>query len=284
MGTVLRSLSPVLGELVPMLNICFQKCEISAVFYRDYDQKEVVVRLDYTTDETEIRKFIQANASPLGGGDHPEAQKTAIMELYSNGMLNKRTLVIHYTDAPPHADNDKNTEAKGEMNYFGDKRWDFRWAEIMKLVANTGATFITFCHPGMITGDIYYKHLGKTVACTFSNQGQIMKDTMQTLQQELGIGCEGNPRFKVSTKSLGERLKNPEYLQKVIGILKHQLNERGIKGAIDILCNKVTSEVWRNLLLLRTNEEVIALRNRFSLLANGPTPEQIGRASCRERV
>ena len=273
MGSVLRTLSPVLGELIPMLSICFETCLFSTVFYRDYDMGPTVVNLlNFTSNEKEIREFIKTHATPAGGGDYPEAQKSALMEMYSNKMLNNRTLVIHYTDAPPHADVGEGTEASNERKYFSEKGWDHRWDKIVQLVTSTGATFITLGN-GTIHELPWYKQLGKTLNCTFYSQEIIMKDTMQTIQQELGIGCEGNPRFKVSLESIGARLKDSAYFEKVVDIFTRQLNERGIKAAIDILCNKVTSEVWRKLLTMRTNETVISLRNKFSLLANGATTE-----------
>jgi len=197
MRTFLDTLSPVLKDLFPMCGLLFQQFRMAVCFYRDFDSESlrnyVTVVSDYTSDETFLNGFITKHAHSIGGGDGPEAQKTALMLLQSKGMLNERTIVIHYTDAQPHADNDNGAEANGEQTRFRENRWSWKWTDIVACMKATGATLLTISNTG--SGQQFYTNIGKFIRCT-ATPTNIMKTTMTAIQTEPGIDAPGNPNFR----------------------------------------------------------------------------------------
>ena len=269
MGIFLATLRPMLQDLVPMLQLVFPSFQLGCVFYRDYDSSDVVVINKYTTNYQEIYDFIAKHAKAIGGGDEPEAQKTALMNLLTNNVLDHNTLVIHYTDSPPHYDGQPTcNNGLHEYNYFKKNNWNHDWNDIVGKVRQTGATIITITNIDSIFKAIHYsyKDIGKIFYCT-TRSSDIMKITMTAIQDEL-LGS--NINFTISFKDISNRLRSDEaYFNNVIDILLEQLNRRNVDGAIDILCNKVTSEIWRSLGNYRTNDKVIKLKNTMSTIANG---------------
>lgn len=103
-----------------------------------------------------------------------------------------------------------------------------------------------------------------------------MSVTLKLIEQLLGFDTvtklKLNSNFVLSFSEIGKRLgQSTRYFNSVISILENQLDKRGIVGALDIFCNKVTSEIWRCLSSLRTNERMKKLRDKLSKLANGNT-------------
>ena len=112
MAVALQALKLFFENVPQMLRLVFPKIEFGCILYGDFDRstmtktKSAVYIQPYTCDINIIKKFLNTNANPVGGGDGPEAQKTAFMHCIDNNMLCNKTIVFHFTDAPPHLYND----------------------------------------------------------------------------------------------------------------------------------------------------------------------------------
>jgi hypothetical protein len=108
MSSYLASLQASLPQIIQIstLTDCFSR--IGLLAYRDYCDKEL---LDWSgwlspsaiTDEPKV-DLIQAakNLYAMGGGDGPEATKTGLARAYELMRADATTIILLYTDAPPH--------------------------------------------------------------------------------------------------------------------------------------------------------------------------------------
>lgn len=108
MSSYLASLQTSLPQIIQIstLTDCFSR--IGLLAYRDYCDKEL---LDWSgwlspsaiTDEPKV-DLIQAAKKlyPMGGGDGPEATKTGLARAYELMRADATTIILLYTDAPPH--------------------------------------------------------------------------------------------------------------------------------------------------------------------------------------
>jgi hypothetical protein len=108
MSSYLASLQTSLPQIIQIstLTDCFSR--IGLLAYRDYCDKEL---LDWSgwlspsaiTDEPKV-DLIQAakNLYAMGGGDGPEATKTGLARAYELMRADATTIILLYTDAPPH--------------------------------------------------------------------------------------------------------------------------------------------------------------------------------------
>ncbi len=102
------SMSEYLGSLVDSLNQILQILQVTRsirrvkiITYKDYCDNKVITSSDWSSKIRDLIPFVKLlNAD--GGGDTPEAAKTAAHELLDCVDTNANTLVIWYTDAPPH--------------------------------------------------------------------------------------------------------------------------------------------------------------------------------------
>lgn len=67
--------------------------------YRDFDCRDVLEFSGWSTDTDVLTTFL-AGVRPIGGGDQPEAVRTAMKKVME--VVTGPTLVVLYTDAPPH--------------------------------------------------------------------------------------------------------------------------------------------------------------------------------------
>lgn len=94
-----------------------------------------------TTFSQEMTTLIQTLKAG-GGGDTPEAQKTAFNELLRS--VNGPTIVIHYTDAPPHhPTNDQSNNFNAEKKAHNQKNWSFDWVNIARQLAEKNVRVYT---------------------------------------------------------------------------------------------------------------------------------------------
>ena len=283
MSVALSSLTTFFNEIQPFLKLVFHNVKCGCVLYADYDsvctgECPVYVQ-DFTSDIDKIILFLKTRAIAKGGGDTAEAQKSGFMSALN--MMDCNTIVLHFTDAPPHIynepthrDNGDSSEALKEKELFRVRHWSWEWDTIATLIKRTNATIITFTNTHEVNAS-YYTMIGKTILCPFRDSATIMKNVMTSLQHIMGIESAGVPQFKISFSDIGKKLySNQEYFISVIKILTGVLDTRGVLGAIDIFTNKITAEIWRYLLKFRNNDTISQLKNKMSLLANGTSTAQ----------
>ena len=110
MSNYLAALRQSLPQIISIsaLTNCFER--IGLLAYRDYCDKDLLEWSGWVEpamlkgagqpDLVEISSKIIAT----GGGDWPEATKTGLAEAYGHMRPDATTLILLYTDAPPHVD------------------------------------------------------------------------------------------------------------------------------------------------------------------------------------
>jgi hypothetical protein len=97
----LDALKPSIQEFIHIFKLCDDIDRISILGYSDYSERELIKWSGWKNNTKDLIPFINTlNAS--GGSDIPEAAKTAAFELINK--IEKKTIVIWYTDAPPHTE------------------------------------------------------------------------------------------------------------------------------------------------------------------------------------
>ena len=106
MSSYLESLRITLPQVISIstLTDCFSQLGLLA--YKDYCDKDLLTWSGWLTSSTSDPKVDLLNSArelePTGGGDGPEATKTGLARAYELMRKEATTIVLLYTDAPPH--------------------------------------------------------------------------------------------------------------------------------------------------------------------------------------
>jgi hypothetical protein len=125
MRSYLESLQTSLPKIISIsqLTDCFSR--IGLLAYRDYteDHREKDGLLEWSGwfNQANSAEGITSNQlmlharqlEPIGGGDFPEATKTGLAKAYQLMRANATTIILLYTDAPPHIAVDGNGKDRG---------------------------------------------------------------------------------------------------------------------------------------------------------------------------
>eukprot|EP00762_Andalucia_godoyi_P003270 ANDGO_06550.mRNA.1 Putative ariadne-like RING finger protein R811 len=161
MGTYLLSLAPSLRQIISIMQVMMPNAKVGFCAYSDYDQSPEVVRfLPYTDDLSAILDFV-STLHPAGGGDGPEATKTALTEILNiPEMLTSETVVFLMTDAPPHTlENGTGNHKNHTMEAAALKHLD--WGTLVKSVARTGARFFSLVSVSTFSTYSYFLYLSE---------------------------------------------------------------------------------------------------------------------------
>jgi hypothetical protein len=134
MSDYLESLQSSLPKVIALSKLTNSFERIGLLAYRDYTEadrtKDGMLEWsgwyqygshETTTDTITADRLLNlaATLEPIGGGDYPEATKTGLARAYSLMRENATTLVLLYTDAPPHcwmvADKDRGSNYHREQ-------------------------------------------------------------------------------------------------------------------------------------------------------------------------
>src|ERR1700730_11990766 len=111
MSNYLTSLQTSLPQIISIsaLTGCFSR--IGLLGYRDYCDENLLEWSGWVHQSSDVKSGEEQpdlvakgkSIEPLGGGDYPEATKTALAKAYEVMRPEATTLILLYTDAPPHA-------------------------------------------------------------------------------------------------------------------------------------------------------------------------------------
>jgi hypothetical protein len=114
MSSYLESLRTTLPQVISISSLtdCFSR--IGLLAYKDYCDKELLTWSGWLAPSGQSDEKVDLIKSakdlyPMGGGDGPEATKTGLARAYELMRPEATTIVLLYTDAPPH------TLANGSM-------------------------------------------------------------------------------------------------------------------------------------------------------------------------
>jgi hypothetical protein len=140
MSSYLESLKTSLPKVIAISKLTNSFARIGLVAYRDYSEADREkggliewsgwydqTGAEHGSDETVTAESLMALAASLepdGGGDFPEATKTGLAHAYSVMREEATTIVLLYTDAPPHcwmvADKDRGSNYHAEQAALTD--------------------------------------------------------------------------------------------------------------------------------------------------------------------
>ena len=107
MSSYLESLRTTLPQVISIstLTDCFSR--IGLLAYKDYCDRELISWSGWLTsseglsEDVDLLRFAR-ELYPMGGGDGPEATKTGLARAYELMRADATTIILLYTDAPPH--------------------------------------------------------------------------------------------------------------------------------------------------------------------------------------
>lgn len=136
MRSYLDALKPSMIEFMHIFKLCNDVDRISVLGYSDYCEREVIKWSGWKNNSKDLISFV-TGLSANGGGDDPEAAKTAAFELTKK--IEKKTLVIWYTDAPPHTSftGSQGDNIVKERNALGN---NFDWVVLSKMLASLNSS------------------------------------------------------------------------------------------------------------------------------------------------
>jgi len=183
-------------QLFVMVDVLFEgSAGIDIVAYEDYCDGPRLLRQCSGT-RAELNDFAQKLRAG-GGGDAPEAAKTALNRIVEdlrarNGRCaeaSSRSLVVHYTDAPPHSATNRDPKSNNakERKALEGKDPGFDFASICRVFRELGAPVITFMPSGAGAGSRWFwALLGECVILPSTDPNTITKFTMGVLLRLMG--------------------------------------------------------------------------------------------------
>jgi hypothetical protein len=134
MSNYLESLRSSLPNIISISTLTDAFSRIGLLAYRDYCDKELIdwsgwldPKLPADGQPDIIAKA--QNLEPIGGGDYPEATKTGLAKAYEVMRPEATTIILLYTDAPPHIKN-------GPSEYYHKEQKALLGSETRKMFAD----------------------------------------------------------------------------------------------------------------------------------------------------
>ena len=164
MAQFFHALKDSLPQFFQLLRLIGTWERIAVLVYRDYDVHPVVEFSGWGLDATQLGEFVRRQKG-RGGGDHPEAAKTAAWRLLRECSQRPCT-VFWYCDAPPHhmmVGSDPchyNAEKNAAKSYSGGDDEPFDWIEICRRIKAAGHCVHTFLSVDTASTASFYCVLG----------------------------------------------------------------------------------------------------------------------------
>ena len=142
----LDALRTSIPEILALAKLSGAFSRLGVLAYRDYSDTEVVIWSGWNTPN--LPEFVR-NLEPSGGGDFPEAAKTALIRALQAVDKESQTLILWYADAPPHhfsVQSYKNDVT--EANAYPEGATD--WVKLCRMAKRRNCTVISFTPDSMM--------------------------------------------------------------------------------------------------------------------------------------
>ena len=340
MGAYLNTLLNTFNELMYIFKLCNNIDRVSVLGYKDYVDKNILQWSGWKSNTKDLIPFIQT-LSPSGGGDVPEAAKTAAWYLLKvlnedadiqtsaknitfdnlvtmtsnpgntkeNIYKQKKTMVIWYTDAPPHTSFTGSSQGNisKEKHILADCfDWTFlshefgnanieTWFLLRNLCDNgtalytymsqaTGGQCINFDNIvpdlqeaiGKVTIGIILATMGYNVE--YSNVHKLIFKSMTKVDKEVSFAgkivskspmCQTNIDGKKCNIINKAFNEDKDYKDCVYAVFNDLLNPRFIKS---ITYNPLFGSLWREICKDRKDPRRTELMNKLSKTVSNMTP------------
>ncbi|KAF2689843.1 hypothetical protein K458DRAFT_289571 [Lentithecium fluviatile CBS 122367] len=250
MFSYLESLKTSLPKVIALSKLTNSFARIGLIAYRDYTEadREKDGLIEWSgwyngnsaedgADETitaDNLMAVAASLEPIGGGDYPEATKSGLAHAYSVMREDATTIVLLYTDAPPHcwmvADKDRGSNyfaeqaALSDENSFGGAGPYFKdWVSASKRLYHGPRKVHVFCFldEGLGTHVLncgYYTYLstvtrGACLYLTDDKPNSIAQVTVDVLLAWMGAEKPGPDKVTIPAKLV--RYKGGEGIRKM---------------------------------------------------------------------
>jgi hypothetical protein len=246
MSNYLESLKTSLPKVIAISNLTNSFARIGLLAYRDYSEanrdKDGMLEWSgwYDHDNPDAAgnvsaEKLMATASelePIGGGDFPEATKTGLAQAYSLMREDATTIILLYTDAPPHcwmvADRDRGSNYHAEQaalshinSYGGYGPYFVDWVSACKQLRSGSKKAHVFCFLDETLGSRpfnsgYYTYLstvtrGACLYLTDSKPHSISQVTVDVLLAWMGVEKAGVEKAAMPAKLV--RYKNGDNIK-----------------------------------------------------------------------
>ena len=189
MGHYCTSLSDTLPQIFSVLRVLTAgRGQVDIVAYEDYCDGTNLLRTCYG-DEAAATKFA-GGLRAGGGGDTPEASKTALNEVvrHLREAEEMHTIVLFYTDAPPHSARTGGSNYEKEKKALAQMQPGADWMAITRALREVGVsktyTFVPPHHDDVVVR--FQALLGPVVTLPDTWPATITKMTMGVLLQLMG--------------------------------------------------------------------------------------------------
>ncbi|KAF0694546.1 Aste57867_14586 [Aphanomyces stellatus] len=222
MGNYIVSLGSTIRQILPMLELLFQgRVKLHVVSYKDYcDAKHgIITHCGQRTHTNEELLAFAANLGPIGGGDYPEAVKTALnFTLHQIDTIREtskpaesKSLVIIYTDAPPHhalTESDYEEAEENAITANSNYRAGYDWISICNTFKEAQVPVYTFHSVSgkSIQSILFYDLLGPVVPLRNTVTTNITKATIGLLMHLMGCDFDHNESYMRSQITFKEQL------------------------------------------------------------------------------
>ncbi|KAI0811795.1 hypothetical protein GGR55DRAFT_688369 [Xylaria sp. FL0064] len=202
MARFLHALNDSLPKVIAVSALTSSFARIGVLAYRDYCGGELIewsgwYGKDGIIDRDTLIRFAK-NLKPDAGGDWPEATKTALAYAYSVMRPEAKTIILLYTDAPPHMP--WNTQAN-HCHLFAD------WASAVRTLKDGDKKAQVFTIAGYsATAMIPYVFLCHETSGAFFELRSIDANTISTLTMSILLAWLGVAKPGTSSK-LGASLQ-----------------------------------------------------------------------------
>jgi len=196
MSSYISSLNQVLEQIFRMIRILFGgKVRLHIIGYKDYCDSEIIAECH---ENDKIQQWVSSNLRASGGGDAPEAAKTALNVLYEyiqtqDAAKGRRSLVLVYTDAPPHhpRTGSSNIGKEKEAIALSYEKPGFDWVDICKAFAAMELPFYTFLATNISRDTrLFWQMLGEVVLMPNTSSDNITKATIGVINQLMDAADE----------------------------------------------------------------------------------------------
>ena len=196
MTNYINSLKPSILQLSYLIRLLGTNTKIAILGYKDQTDRYPVVWSKWfdPSDEATLNDFIRHLIPEGGSNDFCETSKLAVSIAIEECSNTDQSLVIHYTDAPPHCDSfyfgnlsrSCGNDVK-ERNTLTKLGYPFDWIEICKKVHSKNLSFVTLYGKNRyydIDSNIimaYYALLGQVIFLTDPSVQNITHTTIDVI-------------------------------------------------------------------------------------------------------
>lgn len=200
MQDYIRSLKPSIVQLSYLIKLLGTNTKIAIIAYKDQSDQYPIIWSKWLNpcdnhDNALLSEFISNLNADGGSNDFCESTKLVINIAIEECINSEQSLIIHYTDAPPHSKSfyfghysqrcGNDIKEKKELTNLG---YPHDWIDICKRVHESKLSIVTLCSKNTIYNDIdlnivmaYYALLGQVIYLEYPTSPLITKTTIDVI-------------------------------------------------------------------------------------------------------